>query len=82
MVVVHLLNCSTGTGGAQRTIGTLPEGFRPSKAIEGSSNLGAIAKVFDNQQSNFVRVYTDGRVVLDKFGSESMDWTGQVLFTI
>lgn len=82
LVVVHLLNCSTGTGGAQRTIGTLPEGFRPSKAIEGSSNIGAIAKVFDNQQSNFVRVYTDGRVVLDKFGSESMDWTGQVIFPI
>lgn len=82
LVVVHLLNCSTGAGGAKRTIGTLPEGFRPSKAIEGSSDLGAIAKVFANQQSSFVRVYTDGRVVLDKFGSESMDWTGQVLFPI
>ena len=80
LVVVHLLNCSTGTGGAQRTIGTLPQGYRPTKAIEGSSNIGAINKVFANQQSNFVRVYTDGRVVLDKFGSGSMDWTGQVVF--
>lgn len=82
LVIIHLFNCSTGTGGAQRTIGTLPEGYRPSKAIEGSSNLGAINKVFANQQSNFVRVYTDGRIVLDKFGSESMDFTGQVMFAI
>lgn len=81
MVVVHVYNC-TANRDSNRTIGTLPEGYRPKYPIEGSSDLGAIGIVSNAKVTSFIRVYLDGRVVLDGHDDNSRDFTGQVIFAV
>lgn len=81
MVVVHVYNC-TANRDSNRTIGTLPEGYRPKYQIEGSSDLGAIGIVSNAKVTRFIRVYLDGRVVLDEHDDNSRDFTGQVIFAV
>lgn len=81
MVVVHVYNC-TANRDSNRTIGTLPEDYRPKYPIEGSSDLGAIGIVSNVKVTKFIRVYLDGRVVLDAHDDNSRNFTGQVVFAV
>lgn len=81
IVVVHVYNC-TANRDSNRTIGTLPEGYRPKFPIEGSSDLGAIGIVSNIKATKFIRVYLDGRVVLDEHDDNSRNFTGQVVFAV
>ena len=80
-VVVHVYNC-TANRDSSRMIGTLPEGYRPKYPIEGSSDLGAIGIVSNVKVTKFIRVYLDGRVVLDAHDDNSRNFTGQVVFAV
>lgn len=81
MVVVHIYNCSAYKG-STRTLGTLPVGFRPAKAIEGSTDIGAIGYVTSIKASQFVLVHLDGRVTIGKIGDENREVSGQVMFAV
>ena len=81
IVVVHIYNCSA-LKSSDRTLGTLPVGFRPTKAIEGSDDIGAIGYVTNLKTSQFVRVYLDGRVTIGQIGDENREVSGQVMFAV
>lgn len=78
---MHALNC-TANRTSTRTLGTLPEDYRPKNPIEGSSDIGAIGVVSNIKATIFIRVYLDGRIVLDKHDDNSRTFTGQVVFAV
>lgn len=76
-VVVQIFNCERSTSAA-RVLGTLPEGYRPTLAVGGTS-YGAVALATDGKVVSYARVKTNGQVLLDK-GSTEIAMTGQIVF--
>ena len=79
-VFIQIYNC-TAYSDRDRTIGTLPDGFRPTEPIEGSSGIGAISLANAGQATCFVRVMLSGDVILAK-GGASGAVSGQISFPV
>lgn len=82
-VTVQVYNC-TAYGNRERVVGTLPEGFRPTKAIEGSSTIGAMNDVAAAGHLAFLQVELDGTVTLGRLAGTDTNAavTGQVSFVV
>lgn len=76
---MQIYNC-TAYVDRDRILATLPAGYRPTSAIEGSTNIGAIGQAFAGQSMCFVRVLTSGEVIIAKGGIDGDPATGQVSF--
>lgn len=83
IVTVQVYNC-TAYSNKKRVIGTLPEGFRPTKAIEGSSTIGAMNDVAAGGYLAFLQVELDGTVTLGRLSGTDTNAavTGQVSFVV
>ena len=82
-VTVQVYNC-TAYSNRERVVGTLPEEFRPTKAIEGSSTIGAMNDVAAAGHLAFLQVELDGTVTLGRLAGTDTNAavTGQVSFVI
>lgn len=82
-VTVQVYNC-TAYSNRERVVGTLPEGFRPTKAIEGSSTIGAMNDVAAAGHLAFLQVELDGTVTLGRLAGTDTNAavTGQVSFVV
>ena len=83
IVTVQVYNC-TAYSNRERVVGTLPEGFRPTKAIEGSSTIGAMNDVAAAGHLAFLQVELDGTVTLGRLAGTDTNAavTGQVSFVV
>lgn len=77
LVVVQIINCERSASAA-RVLGTLPEGYRPSSTVGGTS-YGAVALATDGKVVSYARVKTNGQVLLNKGSTEAI-MTGQIVF--
>ncbi len=78
-VTVQIYN-ATAYEDRERSLGTLPQGYRPSDVVHanGSADRGAIGLLVNSNGSTYVRVDPGGEVIIYRGVSGAM--TGQVTF--